>query len=220
MQSDVRRAQYRNGYCFADGNPVASDTGEIQYTDYGISGIPVFQVSRYAVKAADSKRIVTAVVDMLPDFEAETLITQSIKRMYQHNTQDIVTFFSGLLNKKLVQAVAKSCGYPAGTTMDTLGKKGIAKMITAFKDFSFDITGSRSFDAAQICQGGVSLEEVDSQFMQSLLCPGLFFAGELLDVDGKCGGYNLQWAWSSGHLAGTSAAQYCISQKGTHYDSN
>lgn len=59
--------------------------------------------------------------------------------MYQHNTQDIVTFFSGLLNKKLVQAVAKSCGYPAGTTMDTLGKKGIAKMITAFKDFSFDI---------------------------------------------------------------------------------
>lgn len=123
MQSDVRRAQYRNGYCFADGNPVASDTGEIQYTDYGISGIPVFQVSRYAVKAADSKRIVTAVVDMLPDFEAETLITQSIKRMYQHNTQDIVTFFSGLLNKKLVQAVAKSCGYPAGTTMDALGKK-------------------------------------------------------------------------------------------------
>ena len=146
--------------------------------------------------------------------------SQSIKRMYQHNTQDIVTFFSGLLNKKLVQAVAKSCGYPAGTTMDALGKKGIAKMITAFKDFSFDITGSRSFDAAQICQGGVSLEEVDSQFMQSLLCPGLFFAGELLDVDGKCGGYNLQWAWSSGHLAGTSAAQYCISQKGTHYDSN
>lgn len=205
---------------FADGNPVASDTGEIQYTDYGISGIPVFQVSRYAVKAADSKRIVTAVLDMLPDFEAETLITQSIKRMYQHNTQDIVTFFSGLLNKKLVQAVAKNCGYPAGTTMDALGKKGIAKMITAFKDFSFDITGSRSFDAAQICQGGVSLEEVDSQFMQSLLCPGLFFAGELLDVDGKCGGYNLQWAWSSGHLAGTSAAQYCISQKGTHYDSN
>ena len=205
---------------FADGNPVASDTGEIQYTDYGISGIPVFQVSRYAVKAADSKRIVTAVVDMLPDFEAETLITQSIKRMYQHNTQDIVTFFSGLLNKKLVQAVAKSCGYPAGTTMDALGKKGIAKMITAFKDFSFDITGSRSFDAAQICQGGVSLSEIDPQSMQSLKCRGLFFAGELLDVDGKCGGYNLQWAWSSGHLAGTSAAQYCISQKGTHYDSN
>ena len=129
-------------------------------------------------------------------------------------------FFSGLLNKKLVQAVAKSCGYAADTTMDTVGKKGIFRLISTFKAFTFSITGSRSFEAAQICQGGVSLEEVDSQFMQSLLCPGLFFAGELLDVDGKCGGYNLQWAWSSGHLAGTSAAQYCISQKGTHYDSN
>ena len=69
---------------------------------------------------------------MLPDFEAEPLITQSIKRMYQHNTQDIVTFFSGLLNKKLVQAVAKSCGYPAGTTMDALGKKRYCKNDNSF----------------------------------------------------------------------------------------
>ena len=205
---------------FANGSRIASDTGEIQYTDYGISGIPVFQVSRYAVKAVDEKKYVTAVVDMLPDFTADALAKQSIRRMYQNSSLDVVTFFSGLLNKKLVQAVAKSCGYAADTTMDTVGKKGIFRLISTFKAFTFSITGSRSFEAAQICQGGVSLEEVDSQFMQSLLCPGLFFAGELLDVDGKCGGYNLQWAWSSGHLAGTSAAQYCISQKGTHYDSN
>lgn len=112
---------------FADGNPVASDTGEIQYTDYGISGIPVFQVSRYAVKAADSKRIVTAVLDMLPDFEAETLITQSIKRMYQHNTQDIVTFFSGLLNKSLYRQWQKAAVIQPVRLWTHLGKKVLQK---------------------------------------------------------------------------------------------
>lgn len=205
---------------FVNDTCIASDTGEIQYTDYGISGIPVFQVSRHAVCAIDRKHTVKAVIDMLPDFSEDLLVKQSFFRLYNNGSQDIISFFSGLLNKKLVQAAVKSCGYLQDMTAEQIGKRGIANIIRTFKSFSFNITGSRSFDMAQICQGGVSLADVSSQDMQSKKCNGLFFAGELLDVDGKCGGYNLQWAWSSGYLAGSSAAQYSIIRKGRENGSN
>ena len=143
---------------YADGKKLAEDLGEIQYTEYGISGIPVFQVSRYAVKAKDRKKEVLAVVDMLPEFSEEELREDIRKRLEKEENKDIVSFFAGLLNKKLVQGVVKSVG---------------------------------------------------AESMESRLCRGLYFAGELLDVDGKCGGYNLQWAWSSGYLAGKSAAEVC-----------
>ncbi|MBO5459005.1 MAG: NAD(P)/FAD-dependent oxidoreductase [Lachnospira sp.] len=194
---------------YADGKKLAEDLGEIQYTEYGISGIPVFQVSRYAVKAKDRKKEVLAVVDMLPEFSEEELREDIRKRLEKEENKDIVSFFAGLLNKKLVQGVVKSVGADMNMTAGQAGEKKLYRLVREMKEYSFDITGSRSYEYAQVCQGGVKLSEVNPESMESRLCRGLYFAGELLDVDGKCGGYNLQWAWSSGYLAGKSAAEVC-----------
>lgn len=192
---------------YADGKLLSEDLGEIQYTEYGISGIPVFQVSRYAVKAKDRKNTVMAVVDMLPLFSEKELKQDIKERLKREGDKDIVSFFAGLLNKKLVQAVVKNAGMDMNMTAEQVGEKKLFKLIESMKEFVFEITGSRSYEYAQVCQGGVKLSEVEPQTMESKLCPGLYFAGELLDVDGKCGGYNLQWAWSSGYIAGKSAAE-------------
>jgi hypothetical protein len=191
---------------YVDGKETAKDLGEIQYTDYGISGIPVFQISRYAVLAKDKKCSVTAVIDMLPDFSAEELAETMLERLENDGYKDLTTFFSGLLNKKLVLAVLKTLGINPNISAQSAGLKQIKKICFLMKEFSFKITGSRSFESAQVCQGGVKLSEINADTLESNLCPGLFFAGEVLDVDGKCGGYNLQWAWSSGYVAGKNAA--------------
>jgi hypothetical protein len=191
---------------YVDGKETAKDFGEIQYTDYGISGIPVFQISRYAVLAKDKNKSVTAVIDMLPDFSAEELFKNMQARLKYDGYKDLVTYFSGLLNKKLVLAVLKMLGINSNMSAENAGLKQIKRICCAMKEFQFHITGSRSFDNAQVCQGGVKLSEINSDTLESNICSGLFFAGEVLDVDGKCGGYNLQWAWSSGYVAGKNAA--------------
>ena len=191
---------------FIDGNMAAQDLGEIQYTDYGISGIPVFQISRYAVQAVDLHKKVWVTVDMLPDFALESLLEEMAERMHYEGKKTLEQFFAGILNKKLVYAAAKQCGMESGSLVSAAGFRGIKKILKQMKCFHLDITGFKSFENAQVCQGGVRLDEIDAATMQSKLHKGLYFAGELADVDGKCGGYNLQWAWSSGYVAGRSAA--------------
>lgn len=189
-----------------NGSIIACDTGEIQYTDYGISGIPVFQVSHYAVKKVYENCKVTAVIDMLPDYTIDRLCDMVKKRMEYDNSKTVEQFFSGLLNRKLVCAVARYCKINSDTVINTLEYKDIFKMLNVFKRYIINITGYKDFSNAQVCQGGINLDEISPQTMQSKLADGLFFAGEVTDVDGICGGYNLQWAWSSGYVAGRSAA--------------
>lgn len=161
-----------------DGREVASDTGELQLTAYGISGIPVFQVSRYAAKALQAGKKVTARLDFLPG------LTENEVQKYLDTHEPWQ--YSGLLNKKLLQV--------------------IPPVASILKNFPVTITKTNGFDQAQVTAGGVSVEEIDPATMESKLVSGLYFAGELVDVDGICGGYNLQWAWSSGYQAGISAA--------------
>ena len=189
-----------------DGNVIASDMGEIQYTDYGISGIPVFQVSRYAVEKIYNDGSVTARIDMLPDYDIKNLYEMTKKRLEYDNDKTVEQFFAGLLNRKLVCAVAKYCEINNNDKMNSINYMNIEKLLKAFKQFSIHITGYKDYANAQVCQGGINLNEIDAKTMQSKLVPGLYFAGEVTDVDGMCGGYNLQWAWSSGYVAGESAA--------------
>lgn len=199
VRSTGRIALYADGVC------VSEDIGEIQYTDYGISGIPVFQVSRYAVSALDKKRKVSAVIDMLYDFDYDMLYNDIEKRIKTDGHKTIEQFFSGIVNKKLVNAAAKTAGADCTGRVQDVGIKKLKNVIKVLKNFEFNITGSKGFDNAQVCQGGIRLEDIENDTLQSKLCEGLFFAGEILDVDGKCGGYNLQWAWSSGYAAGKAA---------------
>lgn len=197
-----------NVQLYLDGSCVSSDLGEIQYTDYGISGIPVFQISRFAVSGVDRKQKAHVMIDMLPDY-SEDQLEQDVRRRYTYDgSKTVEQFFSGLLNKKLVQGICKRLGISCNEEVKNMSMKDILHICNNMKEFMLKIDGSKTFDQAQVCQGGVELKEIDPQTMQSRIQAGFFFAGEVVDVDGKCGGYNLQWAWSSAVVAGRSAAGF------------
>ncbi|MDO5402912.1 MAG: aminoacetone oxidase family FAD-binding enzyme [Eubacteriales bacterium] len=198
---------------YVDGEAVSSDIGEIQYTEYGISGIPVFQISRYAVKALDMGRSVSVTIDMLPDYTYEYAKEICEKGIACFPDKNVEQFFEGIINKKLVSAVAGRCKISASGKAKDLGSRELFKCVEMFKNYRVNIDGYKDFDNAQVCQGGVPLDEIDTCSMMSKIKPGVFFAGELLDVDGKCGGYNLQWAWSSAAVAAHGVEEYLKNKK-------
>ena len=171
---------------YVDGKPKAEDRGELQLTAYGISGIPVFQVSRFAGLALPEGRNVTAELDLMPSMSRKELETYF--RTFSPER------YGGLLNKKLLALLLKRYG----TKPEDLA--------AGVKGFRTRIKAVNPFENAQVTAGGVDTRQIDPATMMSRIIPGLYFAGELADVDGMCGGYNLQWAWSSGYLAGSSAA--------------
>lgn len=185
-----------------DGKEVCRDSGEVQYTEYGISGIPVFQLSRYAVKGVDMRADVVVTIDMIPDMTMDDLC-QDVRLRYERDSlKSVEQFFAGILNKKLVGAAAKLVGVDLNRCISNVPLRKLYDIIAQLKEFEFNITGFKDFDHAQVCQGGVAIDDINPKTMESKLCKGLFFAGEVVDVDGICGGYNLQWAWSSGYVAG------------------
>lgn len=184
------------------------ERGELQLTDYGISGIPVFQLSRrvnYLLRASGEHSRVELSVDLLPDYDEEAFAGLCAGRRLLLADRTVEEFFTGMLNKKLMFLFIKLAGLKREMTAAEADEAKLEKVFALCKDWRLHVTGSNSFDNAQVCAGGVDTAQV-SRDMESLLVPGLYFAGELLDVDGRCGGYNLQWAWCSGYLAGKSAA--------------
>lgn len=184
-----------------------ADTGEVQLTDYGISGIPVFQISRYAAKALYEKKKVQVEIDFLPtmsDAEFETFIKDRIKLHGQKSAED---FFVGMFHKKLIAMFLKQSQISAGKQISGLRKEQIEALLHLCKHFLVEIESTNSFEQAQICAGGVKTSELNPHTMESLCVDDLYLVGELLDVDGVCGGYNLQWAWSTGYIAGLHAAK-------------
>lgn len=168
--------------------------GELQLTDYGISGIPVFQLSSQAARLLDSGVPVSAELDFLPDFDEKGL-EEFLKRRENacpYKTQR--ELLTGLLPKKLADVLSE-------------GKTDRKTLVQRIKRFAVEIKGTKAFDMAQVCSGGVSLTEINPKTMECRKIPGIYLAGELLDTDGICGGYNLQWAWSSGACAGYAASK-------------
>lgn len=192
---------------FADGELEAFDTGEIQLTNYGISGIPVFQVSRYASQALYEKKKVRAELDFMPDFTDAQFEGFLRHRISTHPERRMEVFLTGLFNKKLCPLLLKLSDIKVNLTAGETGEKEIKALVKTIKHFSTEVTGTNSFEQAQVCAGGVDTARINPETMESLLVPGLYFAGEIVDVDGICGGYNLQWAWSSGYVAGENAAK-------------
>lgn len=176
-----------------DGVPVISERGELQLTSYGISGIPVFQISRYAVRALEEGAQTEVELDFFPDMEEETLAALLNQRMLNCTYKTTEELLIGLLPDRLIPVALRE-----GERMD--------QIVHAVKHVLLTVRDSAGFSRAQVCSGGVDLEEVSDQ-LESLHCPGLYFAGEVLDVDGACGGYNLHWAWVTGAVAGHSASK-------------
>ena len=174
-----------------DGEKFSEESGEVQLTDYGISGIPVFQLSRYAIRALDEGKKVTLSVNFLPEYTKDSLQEYLKKRQKFCPYQSEAELLLGLLPDKLIKMFRKQ-------------KKNLCDTITAYV---LEVKGSSGFEQAQVCSGGVDTSQVNPKTLESTLHRGLYFAGELLDIDGPCGGYNLQWAWSSGAVAGRSSAK-------------
>lgn len=190
-----------------DGKCIASDRGEIQLTNYGISGIPVFQVSRYASRLLYEKKKVRAVLDFMPDFTQEQMLDFLRGRADARPQKKAEQFLIGLFHKKLSDLWIRLAGIPREKAAGSINEEEMERLISLIKNFTVSVTGTNSYDQAQVCCGGVDTAEVDPRTMGSRYVPGLYFAGELLDVDGMCGGYNLTFAWASGYIAGRSAAE-------------
>ncbi len=191
---------------YADGEWLASEQGELQLTDYGVSGIPVFQLSRIANYALWEGRKVSLHIDLLPGMEGEALEQMQLSRKLLLHQRTAEEFFTGTLNKKVITLFLRLAGIKPTQMIEEVKKSQMQKVYDLMKDWTLEITSHNGFENAQVTAGGVPLNEV-SDTMESCLNPGLFLAGELLDVDGKCGGYNLQWAWCSGYLAGLAASK-------------
>lgn len=194
---------------YTEDHLLAENTGEIQLTNYGISGIPVFQVSRFAANALYKKKPVKAVLNFMPDFSEQACVAFFKERIAARPGKILSTFFVGLFPKKLGDLLLRFSRLDLTSAVRNLSDEDVRKLAHLIQHFETTITKTNSYEQAQICCGGVDTREVDPMTMESHYVPGIYFAGELLDVDGICGGYNLQWAWSSGYVAGRSAAKKC-----------
>lgn len=186
---------------------VSSDTGELQLTNYGISGIPVFQVSRYAAKALLEKKNVLAEIDFLPTMTENELEKFIFERKHTHGNRTAENFFIGMLHSKLAMMLLKEVYIPLHITANEIREDKWMKLLELIKHFKVEIVDTNSFDQAQVCAGGVCTKEVNPDTLESIFVKNLYLTGELLDVDGICGGYNLQWAWATGSIAGEYAAK-------------
>lgn len=186
---------------------LAEDTGELQMVAHGISGIPVFQVSRYAARALRQKEKVYILMDIMPDFTEEELEKELLWRKEQFGSWSSLEVLDGMMHQKLAAVLLHSLGMDERQPVTSWVQSDVLKMVQRMKSWKLGVAAVSDFEKAQVTCGGVSVAEIDRYTMECKKYPGLYFTGELLDVDGICGGYNLQWAWTSGYLAGMSAVQ-------------
>ncbi|BBF42284.1 NAD(FAD)-utilizing dehydrogenases [Lachnospiraceae bacterium KM106-2] len=191
---------------YVDGEKIYEEPGELQLTNYGISGIPVFQLSRFAGYGIREKKKVTVCIDFMPEFANEELFDYFMKRITQNEFKTMEQLMIGLLNQKLAVELLYQAGIKKSQMANSITKRQIHSLVMAIKECQVVITEPNAFDNAQVCAGGIDVADVSPETMESRIVKGLYLAGELLDVDGICGGYNLQWAWTSGYIAGRSAS--------------
>lgn len=208
-----------------DGKERQSVFGELQLTDRGISGIPVFQFSREAAYALTDGHKVTVEINFLPVLDDEAFRDMFKKRWEtlckagqrkENSFKDksceetlckitIEEFLTGLVNKKLNQLFIKLAGCKQTDIAAALSEKKRAEIERLYRHFTVQVVSTGGFQKAQVTAGGIPAEELTAN-LESKYVQGLYFAGEMIDIDGICGGYNLQWAWTSGTIAGLAAA--------------
>ncbi len=182
-----------------DGKKEYENYGEVQFTDYGLSGIPIMQLSRF-VSVSPSNNIEIS-LDVTPDFTKEQIFGYLISRR-NVDTGLCENLLSGIMNKQLCITLLKECGVAVNQRVNNLSDAEIERIAKIVKEWRIKVKNSRSFDYAQVTAGGVDCKEFNAETMESRFVKNLFCCGEILNIDGDCGGYNLQWAWSSGRLCG------------------
>lgn len=182
----------------------AETEGELLFTDSGVSGPAVFDISRQvSVGSGDDLYLM---LDFLKDSSAEEvteMIRQRIELMPELPCSDLLT---GTVHNRLGRMVLKYSAIAQEKKISELSSSDVKKIAYSIKNFTLKVAGTESFDNAQVTAGGIRTSEFDTETMESRIVPGLYACGEVLDIDGDCGGFNLQWAWASGRLAGLSAS--------------
>ncbi|MGD9569607.1 MAG: NAD(P)/FAD-dependent oxidoreductase [Sedimentibacter sp.] len=188
---------------FTDKKLIREDEGEILFTDYGISGPPILQISRKVIEELNKGLKVYVSVDMFPNSSKADLYDLLNARFNKIGYKSIEDALIGFINKKLILVILMEAGLEdLNISCGKLNKKQIYKIIDILKEWKFEVTGHNTWQQAQSTAGGVDMSEVNPKTLESTKVKGLYLSGEILDVDGDCGGFNLQWAWSSGYTAG------------------
>ena len=187
-----------------DGKNVAKDTGEIQFTDYGLSGIPVFQISRFLSKGLYEKSEVKISINLLPTWEKEQVLEELKHRKVLKSAQAVSMLLNGLINQKLSDAILEKANIKNDVFVSSLSEANIGRIAELLQNITVSVTKYRDYEFAQVCTGGIPVGDINIKTLESKLVPNIYFAGEILDVDGICGGYNLHFAWATGYLAAKS----------------
>ncbi|MCT8977583.1 NAD(P)/FAD-dependent oxidoreductase [Clostridium sp. CX1] len=199
-----------NGFAeiIVDGVSKRKEFGEILFTDYGISGPPILQLSRQASYLLYNHKTISLSIDMMPDLDNKELVEFLENHWGVFSYRSIADSFIGIINKKVIPILLKEASveniHKPCYELTWKEKQNIFKLL---KNWNFVVYDTNSFKNSQVTAGGINTNEVDSITLESTIVKNLYLAGEILDVDGDCGGFNLQWAWSSGFIAGKSAAE-------------
>ena len=177
-----------------DGQAVREEAGELLLTDYGLSGIAAMQLARSANEALRAGRRCAARIDFAPGRDARALLEARRDSLPRRAMED---FLNGIVPRRLGQTLARAAGLELSLPAARLDAARLGALAAVLSGWTLPVTGTQGFDQAQVTAGGASLKDFDLRTLESLRVPGLYAAGEVLDVDGDCGGYNLHWAWAS-----------------------
>lgn len=177
---------------------VAENRGEVLFTEYGVSGPAIFDISRAVATGGEG---LVCALDFFPDWDLREVLDWLRMRRQTMQAHEASTLLVGSCHTRLGQMLCKAAGFTSQPAAD-LTDSDLERIARQAKHFALPITGTCGFDQAQVTAGGLCTDEFDPETMKSRLVSGLYACGELLDVDGDCGGFNLQWAWASGRLAG------------------
>ena len=185
-----------------DGAFWSGSVGEIQFTEWGLSGPVMFEISR---DVCQKKGNWVCTLDLLPQLQVDAVV--SLLEARRETQLPAGELFTGILHNRLGRVLTQECGIAANRRISELSSEELTLAAKTAKSFQVHLTEALGMDSAQVTAGGIATQEFDNTTLESRLVPGLYACGEVLDVDGDCGGYNLQWAWSSGRLAGQSAGE-------------
>lgn len=186
---------------------LATDTGEIQFTEYGLSGIPIFQISSYLSKGIYQKAKTEIYLNLLPDFNKNQLFNELNYRKSVLGEETAEYLLNGLLNQKLSNIILEKSRIDPSVYIFSLTEKELNQLAHTIQNLKIKVTNYREYEFAQICTGGIPISDINNRTLESKFADNVYFAGEILDVDGICGGYNLHFAWASGSIAAKAATE-------------
>ncbi|MBR3768414.1 MAG: aminoacetone oxidase family FAD-binding enzyme [Clostridia bacterium] len=190
------------------GKLLSEDTGEIQYTDYGLSGIPSMQVSRFVSGTLNvNKTDVFAFVDSCPFFTADELKSALLTIIKNNPSLPGEMLLSGIMPKRLGMTLLSECSVNPSKNIGIIHDAVLDRIVSAVKNKKYKVTAVKGFNDAQVTSGGIVGKEINFDTLELKKVKGIYVCGEIVDVDGDCGGYNLQWAWSSGAAAGINSVR-------------